>query len=221
MVFLASLTIISWLTGALFLEAITKRSKNDHSQAIWTVIFFGLPTMVLFTPFLIEMLQISRFMRGEGVSMGYDYVPMSMIGAGGVALLAAFGIRLYRQWKQPAVGFFSLGATVTGLIISAYFAFVALDQFMFYVPHRKEAGVLNWDYFKKQVQDIKCDSEMLLKGGIDSNGTKYRCPVPSQFILGRFSGLPFVAWPGYTEGHSVRLTAAIHRLYDESIKADK
>lgn len=217
MVFMMSVAIMLWLAIALGWRAILRHpSTTNPSETGRTIVSLMLPTMLLSTPIFIEIVQVGLFFDGGGVSLGYTYLPMCLVGAGSITSLAVFGYRFNRQRLAPEPGFFSVGSNVIGLLISAYLVFVTLDQFMFYVPHRKDAGSVSWKFFKNEVTDIKCNSELLLVNIIDSTTATYRCPAPLQMVLGRFSGAPFVAWPSYTEGHSDQLAAVIRKMRAEA-----
>jgi hypothetical protein len=152
-----------------------------------------LAPMLVGAPFFIQMAQVYILANGGSVSMGYDYLSMWLIGAGGTISIFMFGYRFYRQRLVAEPGFFSNGANAIGLMISAYLIFVVIDQYLFYVAHRVEAESVSWEFFKDKVTDIKCDSELLLVTDIDSKTLTYRCP--SNFVMGRFSGAPFAPWP--------------------------
>ena len=221
MVFLGAVCVLMWLVIGLCLRALFRsQSELDRRRASLSILMLLIPTILISLPIVIEFYKISQFINGNGVTTGQPYLPMSLIGSGGIILLAAFLHRLARQRKQSAIGFLSVGATVIGLAIAGYMTFVATDQFLFYVPNSANAGVLNWQYFSEMAPDVVCESPILLVKDVDQKIATYRCPAPLQMVLGRYSGAPFVAWPSFREGQSEALAIALRKVSADAYKLE-
>ncbi|WP_241299560.1 hypothetical protein [Burkholderia stabilis] len=132
----------------------------------------------------------------------------------GALSLVIFGTKFYAKYRRhvskqefgPAV-IFSLWAAVGG----AYVSFTTIDHFMFF-RDREHSGQMAVSFSGER---LDCSGDMLLVR-IDGNIATYRCPQTIR--LGRDYAAPFVPWPSYVEGTSVKLKARIDAVMDQVSK---
>ena len=82
--------------------------------------------------------------------------------------------------------------------------------------------MLNLALFREEgdIKDVKCEQDMVVIKGMDSDVATYRCPSTGILAMGRLSGTPIVPWPAYTEGTSRDLPRVMRELMKNSVKPE-
>ncbi|WP_175011259.1 hypothetical protein [Burkholderia lata] len=158
-----------------------------------------------------EILTLDRDGGIAGDAFNWSPVAYFIFGALSLILFATkFYTKYCRQVSKQKFGpvfVFSLWAAVGG----AYVSFTAIDHFMFF-RDREHSGQMAVSFAGER---LDCNADMLLVR-IDGNTAKYRCPQTIQ--LGRDYSAPFVPWPSYAEGTSIKLKANIDAVMNEVSK---
>lgn len=224
MAFLLSLTVLHWIVLVQCFHTMQQALAGAGGRNERMLSTLGMLTSagLMGFPLVSELLTVAAFSDGKPISIQGDYLPLWFLGAGGALALVVFGLRLARQRKHPGVGFFAVGANAAGLAIGLYMMFVVADQLAFFAPPREDAGMLNWGLVRQQglVNDIQCDSDLLVVKGIESDEATYRCPHEGLVVMGRFTGTPIVPWPSYTEGSSHQLATEVRKMHRSAVKVE-
>lgn len=159
-----------------------------------------------------EILTLDR--DGGIAGDAFNWSPVAYLIFGTLSLIVfgtKFCVKYCRHISKQEVGpavVFSLWAAVAG----AYVSFTAIDHFIFF-RDREHSGQIAVQAFTSERLD--CNADMLLVR-IDGSTATYRCPQTLR--LGRDYSAPFVPWPSYTEGTSVKLKANIDSVMNEVSK---
>lgn len=174
-----------------------------------------LPTVLIAAPLIWEVVSIIRTQAGQSVA--YNAWPMFVwfTGIGATTGLLAYGWQLLRLRRQLAPSHLAIGAAVLGLAVSIYMVIVDVDQLAFFAKEG-ETGMVNWEEFRNDgVHDLTCEHGVLVvRYSVESGDLTYRCPTLVAFDI--MTPRPFVPWPGYAEGESRQLAAALKRMYDKA-----
>lgn len=138
-------------------------------------------------------------------------------GAGAALGLLVFGVRGWRLRWESAPGFWAVGSNVLGLVLSLYMGVVALQHEAFYMGHHSDdVGMANLGYLREsgEVSDVQCPADLVIVKDVRSGRGAYRCPTV--FVLGKFTDKPFIPWPGYIDGESAQMAAAVSMMYREA-----
>lgn len=193
------------------------RRELGTSSTLLAVSAAMVPALMLGLPMVLEAVRSARFQGG------YFIAPDSPISFPWLTLLgAACGLLFFvrRAWLQrlAQAAFASAAVNVIGILMSAYMAFVAVDQMMFFTG--EDSGMLNWgamqEFSDVGVQDVSCAQGIMVVSDVDSGTATYRCPA--SVVIGPYSARPFIPWPSYTEGKSQQLAAAIKVLHKSALK---
>jgi hypothetical protein len=178
-----------------------------------------LPTVLIATPLIWEVLSN---IRAQTSKVAYNAWPMFawFTGLGAVVGLVTYGWQLLRLRMHSAPSHLAIGAAVLGFAVSVYMLIVDIDQLVFFAQEG-ETGMVNWNEFRNDgVNDLTCDHGVLVvRYSIERGDLTYRCPTIVAFDI--MTSRPFVPWPGYTEGESRELAAALKRLYDRAQSAGR
>ncbi len=193
------------------------RRELDAGSTLRAVSTAMVPAMLLGLPMALEVIRTARFEGGMPIAMDspMSFPWLTLMGA--ACGLMFFGRRAWLQrLAQPT--FASVGVNVTGLLMSAYMAFVAVDQMMFFTG--EDSGMLNWGAMQElsdvEVKDVKCAHGVIVVRAVETGTATYRCPAT--VVIGPYSARPFIPWPSYTEGDSQQLAAAIKALHKSAEK---
>lgn len=218
MLYFLAATVLMWLGLLSSFEVMRLYATNEltSSEVFRLSAAAGLPSIVITTPVVVEMVRVVQMHNG-GVSM--DGLPLFpwLTGIGGAMGAAIYGAQLLRQ-RNAGAKFLAVGKGVTGFLLCCYMIFVAADQFAFFDSSKQDAGIVNWAHFKEagSVLDVQCDNELMVIRDVDSDEVTYRCP--SSILLGQFTTRPFVPWPSYTEGTSRDLARALRSMHNQAEK---
>ena len=193
------------------------RRELDAGSTLRAVSTAMVPAMLLGLPMALEVIRTARFEGGMPIAMDspMSFPWLTLMGA--ACGLMFFGRRAWLQrLAQPT--FASVGVNVTGLLMSAYMAFVAVDQMMFFTG--EDSGMLNWGAMQElsdvEVKDVKCAHGVIVVRAVETGTATYRCPAT--VVIGPYSARPFIPWPSYTEGESQQLATAIQALHKSAEK---
>ena len=175
------------------------------------------PPLLQGLPMALEVIRAVQFQGGIAIAPDSPVSFPWLTLAGAACGLAFFGRRAWLQrLSRPA--FASVGVNVMGALMSAYMAFVAVDQILFFTG--EDSGMLGWGAVRElsdvQVKDVSCTHAVMVVRGVESGTATYRCPVA--VVIGPYSARPFIPWPSYTEGESQQLAAAIQALHQTAAK---
>ena len=219
MVYILALYAFLILAMSLSFRAFRRyaRGELDARHALRAVSLAMLPAMLLGLPLVLEVIRTAQFQSGIGITPDppVSYPWLTFMGA--ACGLAFFGVRAWRQRAgQPT--FAAVGVNVIGLLMSAYMAFVAVDQILFFTG--EDSGMLGWGAVRElsdvEVKDVDCTNAVMVVRGVDSGTATYRCPAA--LVIGPYSARPFIPWPSYTEGESQQLATAIKALHQSAAK---
>lgn len=170
--------------------------------------------VVLLSVFMMAPLFMTFYMAGTPADL--DSLSDLSVGAqwaGALAaagLMAAYGRRAFRNVRR----FWSTG----GAFAAAAMALIYADSLHF--VSRPDAGVMaSFVLDQGGSYDVECGSPALLVHYNRGKPTDYRCP--KGFALMSDSSRPFVPWPDYHSGRSMKLTDTINTMMDSAQKADK
>jgi hypothetical protein len=193
------------------------RRELDAGGTLRAVCTAMVPAMLLGLPMALEVIRTVRFEGGMPIALDLplSFPWLTLMGA--ACGLMFFGRRAWLQrLAQPT--FASVGVNVTGLLMSAYMAFVAVDQMMFFTG--EDSGMLNWGAMQElsdvEVEDVKCAHGVIVFRAVETGTATYRCPAA--VVIRPHSASPFIPWPSYTEGDSQQLAEAIKALHKSAEK---
>lgn len=211
MTFLLCVSILLWISLVQLWQLLTQPSGQSRTTLGPMIL---LPSLVVGAPILVEFMQAAAFANEQPISLGPNYWPLWCLGGGGILAVALFGVQLYRQIRSGNSTFAAVGATATGALVGLYLVFVVVDQALFFHAPNDDAGVVGWNFVRDMgtVTDIECAGDLLVVRDMASSTAIYRCPNGPQMILGRMSATPVIPWPGYAEGSSAQLAAALQAL---------
>lgn len=220
MVFLFAVSAIQFLAVAMCLRTYSRLQAKTIGavEGMLTIVGILVSTMLIALPVLLEFASIAAFDSGRPVAWAGAERALWLMGVGAAGCLALSAARLYRQRNEDSAGFFSVGGNVLGVMLAGYFIFVVADQVVFFSSPSHDAGMVNWALVREsgEINDIHCESGLIVAKGLETESATYRCPRPVALVLGRFSGTPIVPWPSYTEGSSRDLVAFVKKLHKES-----
>lgn len=193
------------------------RRELDTGSTLRAVSAAMVPAMLLGLPMALEVLRSARFEGGMPVALDSPLSLPWLTIMGAACGLMFFGRRAWLQ-RLAHPGFGAVGVNGFGVLMSAYMAFVAVDQMMFFTG--QDSGMLNWGAMREvsdvEVKDVSCAHGVLVVRAVDTGTAIYRCPAA--VVIGPFSARPFIPWPSYTEGESQQLAAAIKALHKSAEK---
>ncbi|ECZ2944977.1 hypothetical protein F7T25_15970 [Salmonella enterica] len=164
-----------------------------------------LPALLMAAPVFTSFYDAVRMAGGDSiaVSSGRTSVAIGLVGA--LAVVALTIGRAIASW--PHVSFWSAGRLLAGIVFGCI-AITATASHLLFLD--ENSGMVSFGFFRDQVKDMRCDSDVILARWDMREGTPvvYRCP--KAYVLNGYSGAPFVPWPDYTEGVSVDLGKALH-----------
>lgn len=170
--------------------------------------------VVLLSVFMMAPLFMTFYMAGTPADL--DSLSDLSVGAqwtGALAaagLMAAYGWRAFRNVRR----FWSTG----GAFAAAAMVLIYADSLHFI--SRPDAGVMaSFVLDQGGSYDVECGSPALLVHYNRGKPTDYRCP--KGFALMSDSSRPFVPWPDYHSGRSMKLTDTINTMMDSAQKAEK
>lgn len=220
MFYMMALDIMLLVCMAISFNAFRMMAKREMSQgvALATTASVMLPAMLLGAPLMLEVVRVTQFHNG-GVSLDGAAVQNWLTAGGAIVGALVFGRRLWAM-RSTGAGFWRVGGSTMGLLISVYMGFVSADQYAFY-QGKEDAGLLNWEFMREigSVKDVHCESELMAVSGVNGEKAVFRCPT--HVVLGKFTGQPFIPWPGYTQGESKELASAIKKMHAEAISTEK
>jgi len=222
MVFLLAVSAFQWIAIVQTTRAFLRMRSGEITgiEAALTSTGMISAAILIGAPLLMEFATVVAFDNGHGIAVdGGNRSPLWLLSTGSCIALAVFGYRLYKQRAQHRANFFAIGANVSSLVIALYIAVVVVDQFAFFGPLDKDAGMVNWGALKEMsdIQDMQCNSDLLIVKDAESETATYRCPQQVVMVFGRFSGRPIVPWPSYTEGTSHDLAVALRTIQASAI----
>lgn len=219
MVYVLVLYAFLLLSMSLSFRAFRRHARRelDAGTTLRIVSMAMLPATLLGMPMAFEVIRTARFEGGMPIAVDspLSFPWLTLLGA--ACGLLFFCRRAWLQRKtQPAFG--SVGVNVIGVLMSAYMAFVALDQMMFFTG--EDSGMLNWSAVRElsdvEVKDVSCAQGIIVVRGLSTGTATYRCPAA--VVIGPYSARPFIPWPSYTEGESQQLATAIQTLHKSAEK---
>ncbi len=220
MVFLASVSILGWLSlMPYFVRAFRGPGLTRPEFALAAVSFMG--TAAALAPVMLELGMVGREASGASISLDQSAtLQLVLLATGGVLSIIAFAARLLRLRRAPEARFSSVGVNTLGLAIGVYLCVVVVDQVRFLRASGDDVGMLAWSIvrteFRDTVKDVRCDSEVMIVRGVESGVATYRCPHLPQITLARYSATPIFAWPAYEESRSAQLAQALRQLTPDS-----
>lgn len=218
MIYLLSVGAVVSIALIRFLSALWHLSygtRGAFSRAAVQALLSGLCACLLITPFYIELAGATRdipLLWFISAFAGKESLTLPILAAGALACLAYFGLRITQRHSAATLA--AVGVDMTYLLVGLYMAFVVVDQITFFEPSKKDAGMVNWELLGEvaKVNDVHCDSPLLIVKGMDGDVATYRCPNRAGIVLGRYSAKPFIPWPHYTEGESLELALALRDI---------
>ncbi len=203
------LTFISAWAQELFSHIGKENTSRNESRGIsgW-----GLLLLLAFAatwPTASSMLDANRFNQGDAITFsgGMMNVIISLLAS--LVLVLIYVYKTYRYVMKrdagPRIYWFPLAAVMTTIIFIA-----AASQLAF--SARQDAGMVSFDYFRDDVQDMHCDANLLPAAwdGNPDHPVRYRCP--SGPLLNSLTRVPFAPWPNYNAGESLDLAKAMYAL---------
>lgn len=201
------LQLLPLFRGFRFIMALVRGKASNPRGLLPFALALGL-TFLITAPFYQSMIFVLQQSSPEGLpgtASMRGSVYLMLVGA-----ILSFAWYAWHSWKRP-------GIDILALMISAYMAFVAIDQLRFFDA---SAGVVSMDYiaYSGQVNDIPdaatCSSGLsggmaLVRDSATEGEMIYRCPNNIVFGARGLIADPFVPWPSYQEGTSRDLAAAI------------
>lgn len=97
--------------------------------------------------------------------------------------------------------------SVCAVFVGLYVCFAVADHWYFYRGTGDNVGVAAAKALG--ADDVNCAAGMVLVR-IEQQSARYRCPQSA--VWGRYSDQPFVPWPTYQEGNSLKLKAGIENI---------
>ncbi|WP_411961242.1 hypothetical protein ACK3BE_32430 (plasmid) [Pseudomonas mandelii] len=182
-----------------------------HRSIVWAV-----APLMMGAPIWSSFYDAYMFQSGGGLTptQGTVSVIISLVGASLIVLQAMYG--LFRIWStDKTVHFWSMGVCVIGICLGGVGAVAAGKQLSFVDSH---SGMVNFEVFRSEVHDMKCESDIIIANYVEGEPAKYRCPTG--FLFNQFGGAPFAPWPDYTEGSSADLGQALGEVMRTSIGPD-
>ncbi len=171
-----------------------------------------LPALLMIAPVVSSFYDVIQFETGKGVSSttGRTTVWLALVGS-----ILIVGIAISQGFiNRKRAGFWFVGRLlVTGTC--GVLGIIAASSHLTWVD--KKTGWVDFSFFREQVKDMHCDSDIVLfRGDLGQSGepVQYRCP--HAFLLNRFASNPFVPWPDYSEGVSADLGTALNETFKDA-----
>ena len=170
-----------------------------------------LPALLMAAPVFASFYDAARMAAGSSIPVSSGRVSVAMGLVGGVAVVALAIGRAIASW--PGASFWSVGRLLAGILFGSIAITATALQLSFL---DKNSGMVSFGFFRDQVKDMHCDSDVILARWDMREGTPviYRCP--KAYMLNGYSSAPFVPWPDYTEGVSVDLGKALHAVLKDA-----
>lgn len=208
--FLFASAVVLWSALGQMLSSIA----SEGAKKPYVALLYFIAAIMATTPISAVFYEALMQQNGNALSAspGQASVWVSLAGACVIAVLLVAQIRKELKingglsfWRMGGYAIVALAVFEVGMATAMQVAFV-----------NDQAGMVNFDAFRSEVQDIECDSSILLarfEKRETGSAVVYRCPT--LMILNRNASAPFVPWPNYTEGSSMELGKAI-----DAIKAE-
>jgi len=197
--------IYQWWRAFVAASDIDTYNKNIQSP-IWLCL---IPALFMLTPFIVSALDELHFHGGHSIpiSSGIGSVAASLFGA--LVVLAATVVDGIRHRSERGYG---ISGKRLVLAASASLVLVATTSHLMFA---RDAGTVTFELFRDEVNDMHCDSGLVLFRWDRSpdSPVQYRCP--RGYLLNRHSSFPFLPWPDYSEVYSADLAVALHEIMSQ------
>lgn len=204
MVFLTCLAFVSWANLITYLKAFLRSvGGGSHPSGAPLLHMLAITCMVLgFLPLLFGAEPAYPPDQSNWFVWGIFFC--------GVFTSLAFGllvVRTARNQKSAHAQGLAFGMSVWAAFAGLYMAGTALDHWWFF--RDSNAGVISDKVFKifGVEAEAQCNDPLLVR--IRENDAIYRCPKIT--VFGSTINKPFVPWPDYREGTSVKLKEEIEK----------
>jgi len=119
---------------------------------------------------------------------------------------------------DPSARGWRSGISLVAVLVGCYVVFASCDHFWFFRDAVKaQAGVAASILLPPE---IKCSTNIFLVR-MEKNGARYRCPIYAMYGAHDLSPQPFVPWPNYTEGVSIKLKQNIDDVMANSARGEE
>ncbi|HGY1948833.1 TPA: hypothetical protein ACNVO8_004308 [Escherichia coli] len=172
-----------------------------------------LPALLMAAPVFTSFYDAARMAAGDPIAVSSGRVSVAIGLVGGLAVVTLAIGRAIASW--PRASFWSVGRLLAGILFGSIAITATALQLSFL---DENSGMVSFGFFRDQVKDMRCDSDVILARWDMHEGTPvvYRCP--KAYVLNGYSSSPFVPWPDYTEGASVDLGKALHAVLRDAKK---
>lgn len=201
--YLLACVVVMWATLMQLLSRVV--SLDAKSKAVG--LLYMVAALMAAAPLLTTFYDAFLVESGKNLSMSSGRASV-WVALGGSVLLAVLLLTqvVEARRSRSGIGFWRMGGMVVFGVAVLELGVAAAKQASF---ADDRAGMLNFEFFREQVPEIKCGSDVVLARfeKREVPAVAYRCPT--LFLLNRFSTTPFVPWPDYQEGVSKDLGKAI------------
>lgn len=202
--------MIGWMLHRIDSNA---SSVDWRSSLISVVLPVGIALAVI-APVLNTFMDGAAFASGTGMSMSSGNVSVCIALAGAFAGVALYGAAAVSASKA---GPFALSRSLRfGAPLGCAVAILVITGIQLEFALHEDAGFVNLGFVRDQVNDMNCDSDVVLARWNQSETTPviYRCP--HEIALNSFSTTPFLPWPSYHQGESSDLAKAMGKVLESS-----